>query len=226
MFKICKKCKKELPLTNEYFYKEKMNTDGFKGSCKKCMYGSNEKYRNEHTVNITEYLKQYQKNNKNIIAKKKKQYREKNKDKIAISNKEYRKNNLSKCKTIKREWTLNNKEKTAVSYEKRRSMKKQTVCTLTSRQWVCIKEKFNLECAYCGGKLPLSQDHFVPLSKGGEYTVNNIIPACQPCNSSKHNYDFFEWYPQQKYYSKKTEKKILEYLNYDTKTKIQQLSIC
>lgn len=78
-------------------------------------------------------------------------------------------------------------------------------------------------CTKCGRDLPLSQDHFIPLSKGGEYTLNNIIPACVHCNSSKHIQSFFEWYPKYKYYSSNREKKILIFLGF--KNGNQQLKI-
>mgnify|MGYP003489420683 CR=1 FL=1 len=78
-----------------------------------------------------------------------------------------------------------------------------------------IKLEFNNKCAYCGKEKPLSQEHFVALSKGGEFTINNIIPSCQNCNSSKRATDFFEWYPKFKHYSKKREQIILKFLNYN-----------
>lgn len=58
----------------------------------------------------------------------------------------------------------------------------------------------------------LTQDHFLPLSKGGEYTVNNIIPACKNCNCSKQDKDFSEWYSKQEFYRKERELKILEHV--------------
>jgi hypothetical protein len=81
------------------------------------------------------------------------------------------------------------------------------------------------KCKQCGKEEKLTQDHFKALSNNGEYTKNNIIPACINCNSSKNDADFFAWYPKQSFYSKKQELKILKYLNYDPKTKYQQLAI-
>ena len=61
----------------------------------------------------------------------------------------------------------------------------------------------------------LHQEHFIPLSKGGGYTHNNIIPACRSCNSSKWNNNFFDWYPKQEFYSEEKENFILNFiLNY------------
>lgn len=61
--------------------------------------------------------------------------------------------------------------------------------TLTVQQWEGIKAAYKHRCAYCGRKetkkRPLTQDHVIPIKKGGGTTSNNIIPACGPCNSKK-----------------------------------------
>lgn len=95
---------------------------------------------------------------------------------------------------------------------------------LTVSQWEECKEAFDYKCAYCGSKRKLTQDHFIPLSRGGEYSINNIVPVCLSCNSSKLDNNFFEWYPKQPFYSKSREKRILNYLNYNENLN-QQLSI-
>ena len=93
----------------------------------------------------------------------------------------------------------------------------------SKEQWTKTIIYFQSKCAYCGKIKELTQDHFIPLSKGGEYTLNNIIPACGTCNSSKFNNEFLDWYSKQSFYTKKREKKILDYLNYNNG--IQQLSL-
>ena len=116
---------------------------------------------------------------------------------------------------------------------RRKARKLNLPHSLSVEQWNDIKSHFDNSCSYCGlaevehvkeFNQTLHQEHFIPLSKGGEYTHNNIIPACARCNSSKRDRDFFEWYPSYEYYSRTREKKILEFLNY-TNEGIQQLSI-
>lgn len=42
------------------------------------------------------------------------------------------------------------------------------------------------KCAYCGrGDLPLTIDHVIPKSKGGDDTWENLVAACLPCNNKK-----------------------------------------
>lgn len=50
------------------------------------------------------------------------------------------------------------------------------------------------ECIYCGAKGSLSKDHLIPLSRGGRDTIENIVPCCRGCNSSKGDRDVLEWY--------------------------------
>lgn len=107
--------------------------------------------------------------------------------------------------------------------QKRIAKKRSLPFALVTKQWEQIKLYFNNTCCYCDKPLSLAQEHFIPLNKGGEYTTNNIIPSCLSCNSSKNDKDFFTWYPKYEHYSKKREKKILEFLNY--KNGIQQLAL-
>lgn len=59
---------------------------------------------------------------------------------------------------------------------------------LTARQWEEIKEAYGHRCVYCGRKMQrLTQDHITPLIQGGGHTASNIVPACQSCNSKKHD---------------------------------------
>lgn len=48
-------------------------------------------------------------------------------------------------------------------------------------------------CAYCGSPHRLTFDHVMPLARGGEHTIANIVPACRSCNSSKKDRTPEEW---------------------------------
>jgi 5-methylcytosine-specific restriction endonuclease McrA len=79
---------------------------------------------------------------------------------------------------------------------------------------------YNGECAYCGSKVNLTLDHFIPLTKGGSDVQGNLLPACLSCNSGKRDRDVIEWYKKQPFFDKKRLKQILKILgktenNYD-----------
>lgn len=44
------------------------------------------------------------------------------------------------------------------------------------------------KCGYCGrADLPLTIDHVIPKSKGGDDCWENLVAACLPCNNRKGN---------------------------------------
>lgn len=49
-------------------------------------------------------------------------------------------------------------------------------------------------CHYCGG-VGGTIDHIIPRSDGGRMIRENCVPACQPCNNWRGNYDY-EWFKQ------------------------------
>jgi 5-methylcytosine-specific restriction endonuclease McrA len=64
---------------------------------------------------------------------------------------------------------------------------------LTDEQWVALKAAW-AGCAYCGAvDRPLQRDCVLPLSRGGRYTLGNIVPACGSCNTSKCNDEVTSW---------------------------------
>ena len=183
-----------------------------------------EKYYKQNKYNIdARHIKYYQEN-KEILAEKTKIYCLKNKDKISECKKKYRSENLKKIKEQHKKYQLKNLHKFRMYHHTRKALELSLPSTLTTQEWGNIKNSFKNKCAYCGLESPLAQEHFLALSKGGGYVAGNIVPACRSCNSSKRDKEFTEWYPKYKYYSKKREKIILEFLSY--KNGMQQLAIC
>lgn len=43
----------------------------------------------------------------------------------------------------------------------------------------------NYTCQYCSSKENLTIDHVMPISRGGEWTWENLVTACSRCNSRK-----------------------------------------
>jgi len=217
-FKFCNKCGEEKPNTNEYFYKSKYYTDGLSTTCKIC---------------ATEYRQQYNAEHKEQNIERAKLYRQAHREQHRLYNYEYYKKHpmseekkrelYKRRKAYVKIYDQTHKEEMRIRNQKRRAKKKQLPSSLTKKQWLEIKERFDNKCCYCGEEKTLTQDHFIPFVNGGEYTLNNILPACAWCNYSKGGRDFFDWYPKQEFYDKKREKALLKFLGY--KGRIQQLAL-
>lgn len=95
--------------------------------------------------------------------------------------------------------------------QKRRHHKRDDFA-LTDEQWEEALEYFGYSCAYCGSDSKMTYDHFVPFSKGGSFKRDNIIPACQKCNSSKRDRDFKDWFKKQSFFNVQKQNSILSYL--------------
>ena len=64
---------------------------------------------------------------------------------------------------------------------------------LTDEQWAALREAW-AGCAYCGAAdRALQRDCVLPISRGGRYTLDNVAPACGPCNASKCNEEVTSW---------------------------------
>jgi 5-methylcytosine-specific restriction endonuclease McrA len=64
---------------------------------------------------------------------------------------------------------------------------------LTAAQWAALKEAWK-GCAYCGAiDGALQKDCVMAISRGGRYTVDNVVPACASCNTSKCNDEVTGW---------------------------------
>jgi 5-methylcytosine-specific restriction endonuclease McrA len=64
---------------------------------------------------------------------------------------------------------------------------------LTDGQWDAIKAAWG-GCAYCGSADgPFQKDCVMAISRGGRYTVDNVVPACGSCNASKCNSEVSTW---------------------------------
>ena len=68
---------------------------------------------------------------------------------------------------------------------------------LTEAEWAALRDAWG-GCAYCGADGPLQKDCMLPISRGGRYTVSNVVPACGSCNASKCNTEVTTWLRRKK----------------------------
>lgn len=228
-YKECSSCKEILKLEN--FSKYKSSIDGLKPYCKACASKKGKVYRNKYRDDDLRRKKEW------YISSKEKSYlrTEKEKEvnskvcskcnrKLDINNFRERANGgyytvCRECENLynkkyKKTHPETYKANHAITEQRRRKKVKEVISNFNNSDWKNCKAYFNNECAYCSKKLNnLTQDHVIPLSKGGNYTKDNILPVCRSCNSKKCDKDFIPWFREQPFYSKEKEEKILKYLS-------------
>lgn len=170
--KLCRKCGEEKP--PEEFYKRKDRPDGLTAACKTCTKANSSAYYYEHRDEVLARLrKAYPDNRDQILARHKKWYQQ----------------NRKRVYERNRQWWRKNTLRVMTQQRRRRALKAKVASQLTVGQWQWLKEQSGFCCVYCGGHESavgtLAQEHIVPVTQGGAYTITNIVPACGSCNSSK-----------------------------------------
>jgi 5-methylcytosine-specific restriction endonuclease McrA len=85
-------------------------------------------------------------------------------------------------------WRRKHPEKHRHAVKLQRAKRKLAPGHHTLEQWLYKVEYHGWRCFYCGRKVnyvTVTQDHLIPLSRGGTNWVSNLVPACRSCNSSK-----------------------------------------
>lgn len=156
--KYCYKCKEMLSIAS--FSRDARTKDGYQGKCKTCSRQIFNAWYVAHAETQRAAKRAYYQDNPEILARRKK---------------------------TQHRWMIENLERMREHNQTRRSfLKGAPVVDFTRKQWEYLKIMYKQCCAYCGKKQKsLTQDHIIPLSKGGSHTMSNIVPACRSCNSKK-----------------------------------------
>lgn len=224
--KICTKCKRELPATKTYFYKDGKGKYGCHSQCKECQGGKfgylipateeeNKQKRRLYYQKNKEKIKEYIKNNKEKYNEQAKKYYKKNRNKVLEREKKrYEENgDILKQRVNNYRKTVQGKTIAKNAKHKRRSRKKNGV-GISVKQWNKCLEYFDGRCAYSGELAEnYHMDHIVPLSTGGEHSYYNIVPCMPKYNIQKSNKNMEEWYREQPYFSEERLNKIYEYMS-------------
>lgn len=84
-------------------------------------------------------------------------------------------------------WALANRDRKSAAQERRRAAELGAGgAGVDPAAWRALVAAAGGRCTYCGELRQLTMDHRIPLSRGGRHEIENITPACKPCNSRKH----------------------------------------
>lgn len=135
----------------------------------------------------------YQANRQGVLARTK-AWHEANPERRAEIAKAWREANPDRVREVQRRWRQTHPDAVVANSARRRTRKRRgDVRQITLLDWQRLCARHDHRCAYCGRQVPLTQDHVVPLARGGRHAIGNLLPACTPCNSSKRDRLLVEW---------------------------------
>jgi 5-methylcytosine-specific restriction endonuclease McrA len=165
------------------FYVEKYSANGLLGHCISCDKKRQDSYRSKHRKPILRKDPELIKENRRKI---KARYKKSIKGKLANTLAHHRRKAILKAVESK---------------------------NYTPTEVLAQFAKFGNQCVYCGSNHKITIDHFIPISKFGADKIENIVPACTKCNSSKNNKSPEIWFKSQPFFSLEKWQFLIDNLN-------------
>lgn len=172
MTKICTICL--IIKSIDEFSKDKYGKNGYKSACKACNGNKARQYNLNNSDKLKKVTKEWVKNNREKHHCSMKTWYSKNKDYVLEYGRQRYKTKPEIIKNYNR---------------KRRELKKVDEYKFKVEHEKEIYEIFQSQCFKCGGKDCLALDHYIPLAKGGQLEVGNVVLLCKSCNSKKWKHD-------------------------------------
>lgn len=210
--RICNQCLKEKDIS-EFYKQEKINKNGSKyiyynPKCKECcIKNSWERIKNNWEQYKESHLEDY------------------HSGRWSYAQEQNSSNRRINGKYSKWQKSDTGKQKSKVYAQKRFNK----IHEISMKEWEECKAYFGYECAYCG--LPLEEHykkrnntfikcdfHREHVDNNGSNLLDNCIPSCINCNTSKNKKSFSDWYnPNNSHYSVERFDKIIAWLFEDYK---------
>jgi len=170
------------------FHKGKRYVGGVESACKVCRSLNGKKryqQKREHILAVAKAWKDAHPDQCREMVRKR---RREKVEAVRIWQRAYYASNPERYRKAAREWAKRNRDKVRARNKAQRARRRgaKRSGAYTFQDWQAVMERYGYCCAYCGEKKPLTQDHIIPLSRGGAHSTSNIVPACSSCNSRKN----------------------------------------
>lgn len=197
-YKSCTKCGETKPIMAEFFHRAVRAKDGLRSQCKACETANARAYRKAYPERQKASARAWYETHAEQARATCRAWRESHREQARVSTRAWRESHperAEKARVSYQAWQKAHPERCVAHSAKRRALKNGcAVNNFTAAQWEAMLEYYNHACAYCLRQdVKLTQDHMTPLSRGGDHTEGNIVPACKSCNSRKRNKTLLEF---------------------------------
>lgn len=195
--KKCLGCGHEKPLAE--FRKQAKQPQGVQPRCRVCMKPVLQAWYQKNRDKIRARTRQWQQDHPEQYHASLKEWRVKNRERKLEYDRQYNAEHREQQKEYSKqpEVRVRARQHAKNQKAKRKIAKGATHHPITAAEWLQIKAAYSYICAYCNTRETpealLTQDHVVPLKKGGSHTAENIVPACGPCNTMKQTMSLVEF---------------------------------
>lgn len=202
---VCIKCKREYPLTAEFWYARKNSKHGLRLDCKECTKAMKRASWAKHGHKYNENRRETRRSSPEEVRQYFREWRNAHRDKLRVYFRRYYRENSAHLTARYKGWAKAHPATTKASLLRRAARKRSLPNTLTAQQWANAISYFNGCCAVCGrqlndlfGERVGAGDHWIPLASPEcpGTTVGNIVPMCHGvdgCNNHKSDRHPEEW---------------------------------
>jgi 5-methylcytosine-specific restriction endonuclease McrA len=192
--KRCADCEQTKPLTD--FGIDRNRKDGHNPYCRQCRSKHKKIYRAAYRDRLSEQGRAY-KQRPEVKQRDAEWMRQKRAANPALARQQtrdtMRKQRVlypERGREIARRWRARNPEKVSARNRRIKAFRRGVPGSHTLAEWRALKAHYSYRCLCCGKSEPqimLTEDHVIPVTKGGSDNISNIQPLCSPCNASKGN---------------------------------------
>lgn len=142
-------------------------------------------YYQQHSERLRKRIAGWYWRNHSRISAKRKQYYAENRDILLKEKAEWRDKNRERYRETARRECRRNFLRYRWLSQVRRARVAGATGTHTNDEWFALCEYYKNKCLCCGTTDRLTQDHIVPIARGGSDYIDNIQPLCMTCNLKK-----------------------------------------
>jgi 5-methylcytosine-specific restriction endonuclease McrA len=179
--------------------------------CRRCNAARMREYRRKRPEVVQRHRREYYERNRDAVKATSQAYRDSNREVVRERDKVYAQTkrdrsahsergrryyaaNRERIRERHAAWRLQNPDAMSTYLAARRAKEREAKrWRVSPREWDRAVQRCGGLCSYCGERRPLERDHVIPLHRGGDHSVGNLLPACRSCNRAKGYKFLSEW---------------------------------